>query len=38
VNIYECTVRELRRTTFDMLSRVHKARLRNRARRPGKRK
>ncbi|MBN2575690.1 MAG: Rrf2 family transcriptional regulator [Deltaproteobacteria bacterium] len=38
VNIYECTVRELRRTTFDMLSRVHKARLRNHARRPGKRK
>lgn len=38
VRIYESTIRDLRRTTFDRLSREHKARLRNRAKRLGQRK
>jgi hypothetical protein len=38
VKIYENTIRELRQTTFDKLSRDHKARVRFAARRPSTRK
>jgi Rrf2 family protein len=38
VKIYENTIRELRQTTFDKLSRDHKARLRAFAKRPAGRK
>jgi Rrf2 family transcriptional regulator, iron-sulfur cluster assembly transcription factor len=38
VRIYEATVRELRRTTFDKLAREHKQRLRTSTRRDGGRK